>query len=66
MQNADAEISRMRRIMAEIDQLEEEFDKTKRIRDKIKHFRNNVDAISERLDRSRPSGHGSGGARPRR
>ncbi|KIX98260.1 uncharacterized protein Z520_06340 [Fonsecaea multimorphosa CBS 102226] len=66
VQNADNEIARMRRIIAEIDKLEEDFEKTKRIRDKIKGIRNNVDELSDRLDRSRPSGHSSGGARPRR
>ncbi|KAK4947927.1 hypothetical protein LTR10_013435 [Elasticomyces elasticus] len=60
MHNADSEITRMRRILAEIDALEEEFAKIKRIRDKVKHYRNNVDALSERLERTRISGHGSG------
>jgi len=65
MQDADAQISRMRRILADIDKLEVDFEMAKRIRDKIKHLRNNVDQVSDRLDRSRPSGHASG-ARPRR
>ncbi|EXJ62567.1 hypothetical protein A1O7_03005 [Cladophialophora yegresii CBS 114405] len=65
IQNADKEIARMRRIMQDIDTLEEEFEKIKRIRDKIKAIRNNVDQLSEKLDRSRPSGHGAGGARRR-
>jgi hypothetical protein len=55
----------MRRIMREIDHLEEEFAKMKRIRDKIKGVRNNVDALSARLDRSRPTAQASAGARRR-
>lgn len=65
MHNADSEITRMRRILAELDHMEEEFAKIKRIRDKVRQYRNNVDTLGERLDRSRPSGHGSG-TRPRR
>jgi len=65
IQNTDDEITRMKRIMAEIDHLEAEFDKIKRIRDKIKAVRNNVDQLSHRLDRSRPTGHSSGGDRRR-
>ena len=60
MHSADSEITRMRRILAEIDALEEEFAKIKRIRDKVKHYRSNVDALSERLERTRISSHGSG------
>ena len=63
--DADNQIARMRRILADIDNLEDEFEKIKRIRDKIKQLRANVDQVSERLDRSRASGHSSG-ARPRR
>ncbi|EXJ72263.1 uncharacterized protein A1O5_04767 [Cladophialophora psammophila CBS 110553] len=66
VQNADNEIARMRRIITEIDNLEQQFEQLGRVRDKIKAIRNNVDELSERLDRSRPSGHSAGGARPRR
>ncbi|KIX10119.1 uncharacterized protein Z518_01200 [Rhinocladiella mackenziei CBS 650.93] len=65
MQDANSEITRMRRILAEIGALEDEFETIKRIRDKIRQIRNNVDGLSDRLDRSRPSGPGPG-ARPRR
>jgi len=65
VRDADSEIQRMRRILGEIDTLEQEFEKIKRIRDKVKQLRNNVDVLSDRLDRSRPSGHSSG-TRPRR
>lgn len=65
MQDADSEIKKMRRIIADIDALEERLAMIKTIRDKIRRFKNNVDAVSDRLDRSRPSGHSSS-ARPRR
>jgi hypothetical protein len=42
MQNADAEIARLRRIISEIDALEAEFEKTKHIRDVIKRLRQRV------------------------
>ncbi|KAF7505792.1 hypothetical protein GJ744_000463 [Endocarpon pusillum] len=67
IQNADAEIARMKRIMAEIDHLEGEFDKVKRIRDVIKELRKRVDDLDRRMDQAR-SGHSqaaSGGPRRR-
>ncbi|EXJ79998.1 hypothetical protein A1O3_08284 [Capronia epimyces CBS 606.96] len=65
MHDADAQITRMRRILRDIDTLEQDFEKIKKIRDKVKQLRNNVDQVSERLERSRPSPHVAG-ARPRR
>lgn len=67
IQNADAEIARMKRIMAEIDHLEGEFDKVKRIRDVIKELRKRVDELDRRMDqpRSSHSQAASGGARRR-
>jgi vacuolar-type H+-ATPase subunit I/STV1 len=69
IQNADAEIARMKRIMAEIDHLEGEFDKVRRIRDVIKELRKRVDELDRKMDQSRSSyNHGqgsSGGARRR-
>ncbi|KAG9783084.1 hypothetical protein KCU88_g3193, partial [Aureobasidium melanogenum] len=65
MCDADAQISRIRRILREMDRLEEDLEKVKRIRDKVRQLKNNVDKVSDRLDRSRPSGHGAG-ARLRR
>ncbi|KIW75972.1 hypothetical protein Z517_10717 [Fonsecaea pedrosoi CBS 271.37] len=64
--DADREIARMHRILADIDKLEEDLGKIKRIRDKIRAIRNNVDELGDRLDRTRPSGHSSAGARTRR
>ena len=70
IQNADAEIARMRRIIGEIDALEEEFDKIKHIRDVIKRLRARADDVEARLDRththSHSHGHGHGGRDPRR
>jgi hypothetical protein len=57
VQNADAEIARMRRIISEIDALEAEFEKVKHIRDVIKRLRLRVDDAESRLDRSHAHGH---------
>lgn len=65
IQDADAEITRMKRIMAEIDHLEGEFDKVMRIRDVIKELRKRVDELDRKMDQSRSSQAGSGGARRR-
>ena len=69
IQDADAEIARMRRILAEIDTLEAEFDKIKHIRDVVKCLRERVDEASSRLDRVatlRGRSNGIGGAQRRR
>lgn len=68
IQNADAEIARMKRIMAEIDHLEGEFDKVRRIRDVIKDLRRRVDELDRRMDQARSShNHGqAAGGGPRR
>jgi hypothetical protein len=58
MQNADNEIARVRRILAEIDKLEADFDRVKHIRDVVKQIKARVDDMSSRIDRSHPSGHG--------
>jgi len=58
MQNADNEILRMRRIIAEIDLLEADFDRVKHIRDVVKQIKTRVDEMGSRLDRSHSSGHG--------
>lgn len=69
IQNADAEIARMKRIMAEIDHLEGEFDKAMRIRDVIRELRKRVDDLDRRMDQSRSSHNtsqsASGGGRRR-
>ncbi|KAI1928493.1 hypothetical protein LOZ65_001986 [Ophidiomyces ophidiicola] len=50
--DADAEIARVRRIIASIDELEMEFEKIKRIRDIVKGFRARVEALDHRLDQA--------------
>ena len=69
MQNADAEIARMKRIMSEIDHLEGELDKVQRIRDVIKDLKKRVDDLDRRMDQPRSSHNhgptGGGGARRR-
>ena len=59
VQNADTEIARMKRILAEIDRLEDDLESIKHIRDVVKHLRTRVEAASERLDRSQPSSRSS-------
>lgn len=55
----------MKAIITEIGRCEDEFEKLKHIREKIRLLRIRVDNMSDRLDRSHSSGHGSG-TRPRR
>lgn len=73
-QNADAEIARMKRIIAEIDALEVEFDKIKHIRDVVRRLKARVDDVESRLatshahshSHSHGHSHGHGGRDPRR
>jgi hypothetical protein len=69
IQNADAEIARMKRIMAEIDHLEGELEKVQHIRDVIRELRRRVDELDRRMDQPRGSHNHSqapgGGARRR-
>ena len=58
MQNTDNEIARMRRIIAEIDSLEADFERVKHIRDVVGQIKARVDGVSSRLDRSHSSSHG--------
>jgi hypothetical protein len=50
--DADAEIAKVRRIIASIDELENEFDKIKRIRDIVKNYRARVESLDHRLDQA--------------
>jgi len=50
--NADAEIQRYHDIMAQIDELELEFDKIANIRDIVKDFRRHAEELERELDRS--------------
>ncbi|KAH7122377.1 hypothetical protein B0J11DRAFT_337052 [Dendryphion nanum] len=50
IQNADAEIARFRAILKEIDELEVEFDKVRRIGEIVKSFKARVDHIERGLD----------------
>jgi len=47
---ADAEIERMRNILAKIDEMETDFDKIRRIRDIVKGFRARVEGLDHRLN----------------
>jgi hypothetical protein len=49
MQAADAEIARMHGILRQIDELEMEFDKIKRIREIVRGFRARVEQMERRL-----------------
>lgn len=46
---ADAEIARFRAILAQIDELETEFDKIRRIREIVRAYRARVEALGRRL-----------------
>ncbi|KAL9624795.1 MAG: hypothetical protein Q9160_001150 [Pyrenula sp. 1 TL-2023] len=59
--NADSEIRRMKAILQRMDDLDEEFDKIKRIRDIVKEYRSRVEGIDARLERLSLSGSGGGG-----
>ena len=69
IQNADAGIAQMKRIIAEIDHFEGELGKAMRIRDVIKELRKRVDDLDRRMDQPRSSHNhsqsGSGGGRRR-
>ena len=49
MQMADAEIARFRSILREIDELQVEFDKVRRIGDIVKGFKARVDYLDRRF-----------------
>ncbi|KAK4980906.1 hypothetical protein LTR66_000662 [Elasticomyces elasticus] len=51
MQIADAEIARFRAILRQIDELEVEFDKIRRIRDIVRGFAARVETLERRLGR---------------
>ncbi|KAK2747262.1 hypothetical protein FQN55_005257 [Onygenales sp. PD_40] len=50
--NADVEIARMRQILANIDELENEFVKIRRIRDIVRQYRSRVESLDHRLDQA--------------
>ena len=49
MQAADAEIARFRAILQQIDELENEFEKIKRIREIVRSFKGRVEEMERRL-----------------
>ncbi|KAI9721315.1 MAG: hypothetical protein M1812_002477 [Candelaria pacifica] len=49
IQVADAEIARFREILKQIDELEVEFDKVRRIREIVRSFRARVEALDRRI-----------------
>ena len=49
MQMADAEIARFRSILREIDELQVEFDKVRRIGEIVKGFKSRVDYLDRRF-----------------
>jgi len=46
---ADAEIARFRAILGQIDELENEFDKIRRIREIVRSFRARVEQLERRM-----------------
>lgn len=68
--NADAEIRRFHLIMAQIDELEVEFDRIRHIRDIVREYRQRVQEMERALETShtsssRSGGHHSGGSSSR-
>ncbi|KAK4232280.1 hypothetical protein QBC38DRAFT_352504 [Podospora fimiseda] len=61
--NADAEIARYHRIMADIDELELDFDRISHIRDIVRDYRRRAEELERELERS---GTGSGSSRRER
>ena len=57
--NADAEIARYHRILAQIDELELDFDRIRHIRDIVRDFRLRAEEMERELERSQPSGPSS-------
>lgn len=53
--NADAEIRRFHQIMAQIDELEVEFDRIRHIRDIVRGYRQRVQELERVLESSQPS-----------
>ncbi|MCJ1335781.1 hypothetical protein MMC09_001055 [Bachmanniomyces sp. S44760] len=51
IREADREIDRMRELLGQIDELEVEFDKVRRIRDIVKGFRGRVEGLERRIRR---------------
>lgn len=49
IQMADAEIARFRAILRQIDELENEFDKIRRIREIVRSFRARVEQLERRI-----------------
>jgi hypothetical protein len=49
MKKADEEMARFRQMMAQIDQLENEFEKIKRIREIVRSWRTRVEEMERRL-----------------
>ena len=62
--DADAEIERMHRIMADIDRLDADFRRITHIKEVVKRLRARVDATDGRMERATPS-HQSQAARDR-
>ncbi|KAK3996917.1 hypothetical protein QBC44DRAFT_124076 [Cladorrhinum sp. PSN332] len=54
--NADAEIARYHRIMADIDELELDFDRIRHIRDIVRDYRRRAEELERELERSGASG----------
>lgn len=65
MRDADAEIERMHRIMAEIDRLDADFKRIAHIKEVVKRLRTRVDANESRVDRVTSSHHQSQASRDR-
>lgn len=55
--SAESAVERMRRLVKNIDQFEDDLKRAKNIKDVVKRLRARVDGTGDRLDRSTPSHH---------
>lgn len=63
--NADAEIARFQNIMAQIDELEVDFDRIRHIKEIVRDYRRRVEGLERELEHSQPSRQDHGGHRHR-
>lgn len=59
MANADAEIARYHRLLEQMEELDEDFDRISSIRDIVRDFRKRAQEMERELERSQPSGSSS-------
>ena len=61
--DADAEIARFQNIMAQIDELEVDFDRIRHIKEIVRDYRRRVEGLERELENSQPASRHDGGHR---